>query len=43
MLEYYALGKPILLCPSDLDTMEEFILNSNSGLTNTIEEQVHFI
>ena len=24
MLEYYALGKPILLCPSDLDTMEEF-------------------
>ena len=23
MLEYYALGKPILLCPSDLDTMEE--------------------
>lgn len=39
MLEYYALGKPILLCPSDLDTMEEFILNSNSGLiANTIEE-----
>ena len=39
MLEYYALGKPILLCPSDFDTMEEFILNTNSGLiANTIEE-----
>ncbi|TNF49265.1 MAG: glycosyltransferase [Bacteroidetes bacterium] len=39
LFEYYASGKPILLCPSDHDVMEEFVLKTNSGLVaNTVEE-----
>ena len=39
LFEYYASGKPILLCPSDKDVMEEFVLKTNSGfVANTVEE-----
>ncbi len=39
LFEYYASGKPIFLCPSDQDVMEEFIVKTNSGfVANTQEE-----
>lgn len=39
MFANYQTGKPILLCPSDNDVMEEFIRKTNSGyISNTVEE-----
>jgi len=39
LFEYYYLQKPILLCPSDQDIMEEFITQTNSGhVANSLEE-----
>lgn len=39
MFEYYNWKKPILLCPSDNDVMEKFILETGSGFVanNTVE------
>jgi glycosyltransferase involved in cell wall biosynthesis len=31
LFEYYATGKPILLCPSDNNVMEQFVVDTNSG------------
>lgn len=39
MFANFQTGKPILLCPSDNDVMEEFITKTNSGyIANTVEE-----
>lgn len=39
LFDYFQTGKPILLCPSDKDVMEEFIRKTNSGyVANTVEE-----
>jgi glycosyltransferase involved in cell wall biosynthesis len=39
LFEYYSYGKPILLCPSDQDVMEDFINETNSGFAaNSAEE-----
>lgn len=39
LFDYFQTGKPILLCPSDKDVMEEFIRKTNSGyIANTVEE-----
>lgn len=39
LFDYFQTGKPILLCPSDNDVMEEFITKTNSGyIANTVEE-----
>jgi hypothetical protein len=41
IFEYFSSLKPSLLCPSDHDVMEEFVLKSKSGyITNTIKETV---
>ena len=31
LFDYFSIGKPILLCPSDNSTMERFIIETNSG------------
>ena len=37
--DYFKTNKPILLCPSDNDLMENFIKETNSGyIANTVEE-----
>ncbi|MGM0477955.1 MAG: glycosyltransferase [Bacteroidota bacterium] len=39
IFDYYNSDKPILLCPSDQDLMEDFIKETNSGyIANTVEE-----
>jgi hypothetical protein len=39
LFEYYATGRPLLLCPSDNDVMENFIQKTNIGhMANTAEE-----
>ena len=39
LFEYYNTQKPVLLCPSDNDVMETFILETRSGfVANTLEE-----
>lgn len=32
MFDYYSTGKPILVCPSDQDVIDEFIRETNSGV-----------
>ena len=39
LFEYYAEGKPLLLCPSDNDVMESFVVKTNIGhIANTEKE-----
>jgi hypothetical protein len=41
MFDYYMVRKPILLCPSDGDCIEKFIIETNSGfIANDIESCV---
>lgn len=43
LFEYYASGKPILLCPSDNDVMEDFIIKSKSGFVVNNEAECNEI
>lgn len=44
MFDYYAVGKPVLLCPSDHADIEKFVRKTNSGfVANTVEECVDIL
>ena len=41
IFDYYSHGLNILMCPSDLDEMESFILKTNSGVVVNTEEECY--
>lgn len=44
LFEYFSSLKPSLLCPSDHDVMEDFLIQTNSGyIVNTVNETVELI
>jgi peptidoglycan/xylan/chitin deacetylase (PgdA/CDA1 family)/glycosyltransferase involved in cell wall biosynthesis len=43
LFDYLAIGKPIILCPTDNEILEELVLSTNSGFVCNTSRQVHQI